>query len=273
MSATGPRPGTPVPGTVVVTGAARGLGRAIAHRVARKDRPVAVVDLDLRSYAHFPAEKALMTHESTDAELRAAGFCSRGYEADLTDLDRVRDTIAAIENDLGPITGLVCNAGGGSGGIHDNRAGSLASAALEQALRHNLTTTVNTCVAVVPGMVTRGRGSVVVMSSVNGVDPTEDGAYAHYGVAKAAVTMYARYLARDVGPAGVRVNVIAPGTVPTGRLKDLWAGTPGQDPAARTALRRLPEPSEVADSAHYLLDDHSSYVTGQVLVLDGGRTP
>jgi len=258
---------------VVVTGAARGLGRAIAHRLADEGAHVAVLDRDLHSYRQFESEDADMTADSTDAELRARGAQSRGYEVDLTDRAATQRVIERVEVEFGPIDALVCNAGGGSGAVQDNRAGTLSSDSLDLMLRRNLHTTVNSCVSVASTMQERRRGSIVVMSSVNGLDPMPDGNYAHYGVSKAAVLMYARYLARDLGPSGVRVNTLAPGTVPTGRLQDVWANAGQPDLSAALALRRLPELSEIADAVAFLVGDQSSYMTGQVLTIDGGRTP
>lgn len=257
---------------VVVTGAARGLGRQFAHRLADEGASVVVLDRDLRSYRRFPGDAELMTGETTDAELRARGLRSRGFQVDLADRDAVLSVFARIESEVGPVAGLVCNAGGGSGGVHDNQAGALGLDSLEGMLRGNLYTTVNCCVAVAESMAERGGGSIVVMSSVNGLDPMPDGAYAHYGVAKAASLMYARYLARHLGPSGVRVNIVAPGTVPTGRVRQVWAEAGAPDVSASLALRRLPTASEVADVVAFLISDQSSYMTGQTLTVDGGRT-
>ncbi|MFC5502633.1 SDR family NAD(P)-dependent oxidoreductase [Lysinimonas soli] len=258
---------------VVVTGAARGLGRGIAHRLADDGARVAVVDLDLRSYRDFPLEAAAMTGETTDAELRAMGHRSRGYEVDLSDARATAEVFATIRDELGPIDGLVCNAGGGSGDVHGNRASSLDLVDLESALRRNLVTTVTCCTAVAEQMRTAGRGSIVTMSSVNGVKPTDDGGYAHYGVAKAAVAMYTRYLARDLAASGVRANAIAPGTVPTGRLREVWEHDGSLDAVAtRVPFGRLPRIAEIADVVRFLVSDESSYITGQTISIDGGAT-
>jgi 3-oxoacyl-[acyl-carrier protein] reductase len=261
---------------VIVTGAARGLGRHIAHTLASDGARIAVIDLDLHSYQAFEGEAELMTAGTTDEELRRLGFDSHGYEADLTDPDAVRDTVDRIASDFGcTVRGLVCNAGGGSGGLHENKAGDLDAAVLTATLQRNLMTTVNSCTAVVPGMRANGGGSIVTMSSINGLGPTEDGAYAHYGVSKAAVAMYTKYLARDVGPAGIRANVVAPGTVPTGRIRQLWAGAADHDTSVdlgRIALRRRPELGEIADVVGFLLSPASGFITGQIMTVDGGRT-
>jgi 3-oxoacyl-[acyl-carrier protein] reductase len=255
----------------VVTGAARGLGRTIAHALYERGAAVAVVDIDLHSYRAFAGEADAMSADSTDAEIRAAGGQSLGYEVDLIDRAAVEAVMRSIVSDFGRLDVLVCNAGGGSGGVHENRAGSLDVDALRSMLDRNLLTTVNCCVAAVPALRVQGGGSIITMSSINGTGPTDDGAYAHYGVAKAAVAMYSRYLAHDLGPDGIRVNSIAPGTVPTGRLADVWRESGASPDTDRIALRRLPSPEEIARTVTYLAGDDSSYLTGQVITLDGGR--
>lgn len=265
------RHGSLVGHTVVVTGAARGLGRGFAHRLAEDGASVAVLDLDLHSYKHFEEEARLMTAETTDAELRDTGVDSRGYELDLSDSSAVSEVMDRISADFGGIDALVCNAGGGSGGLHDNRASQLDVETVEATLRRNLFTTINCCVAATAHLVRSGRGSIVNMASVNALTPTDDGSYSHYGLAKAAVVAYTRYLARDLGSQGVRANAVAPGTVPTGRLQEVWAQAgQAQAGAASTALGRYPDVGEIANVVRFLVGEESSYITGQILAVDGG---
>jgi len=257
---------------VVVTGAARGLGRAFAHRLARDAAAIAVVDVDLHSYRQFNAEQQQLTADSTDQELRAAGSNSRGYEADLTDPAATRDVMNRIFDDFGRMDGIVCNAGGGSGGVNDNKASDLSIESLEAMLTRNLYTTVNCCVAAVPMLKQGDGGAIVNVASINGLKPMPGGSYSHYGVAKAATIMYTKYLALDLGPSRIRANVLAPGTVPTGRLTEVWSRDGAPDPTAEIPLRRLPAIDEIAEAVLYLVSGRSSYVTGQVLTVDGGWT-
>ena len=111
------------------------------------------------------------------------------------------------------------------------------------------------------------------MASQSALWVTPDGSLAAYGMSKAAVVQYTRYLAAEVGPWGIRVNSVAPGVIRTARLLRQQAAVMGSDAAAiAIPLRRLGEPSDVADAVQYLTTPLSAYVTGQVLAVDGGST-
>jgi NAD(P)-dependent dehydrogenase (short-subunit alcohol dehydrogenase family) len=137
----------------------------------------------------------------------------------------------------------------------------------------NMRTVVNCCRAAVPTMRAAGSGAIVTMASQSAHWVTPDGSLAAYGMSKAAVVQYSRYLAAEVGPWGIRVNSVAPGVIRTSRLVSQQAAVVGSDAAAkRIPLRRLGEPSDVADAVQYLTTPLSGYVTGQVLAVDGGST-
>jgi 3-oxoacyl-[acyl-carrier protein] reductase len=116
-------------------------------------------------------------------------------------------------------------------------------------------------------------GKIVTVSSVAGMSSSEDGGYAHYGAAKAAIAHYTRYLAQDLGPHGITANCIAPGVIATGRIMQIVVpGSAGanSDPTARVALRRLGTVEDCARVVEFLTTDLSDYVTGTIVPIDGG---
>jgi 3-oxoacyl-[acyl-carrier protein] reductase len=254
----------------IVTGAARGIGRAYAHRLARCGAAVAVVDADLQSYRQFAGEEALMTAESTDAEIRAAGGDSVGIETDVTDAAAMQRLVEAVCERWGSIDVAVCNAGGGSGKITDNAPTELDLDALDLVLRRNLYGTIHTCTAVAPMMKKQRSGSIITVSSTEGVQSLAGGTYAHYCIAKAGIVMYTRCLAQELGPFNVRANAVAPGFIATGRILPMIDDLGGSEAVSEIALRRVGTPEECAGVIEFLASDLSSYVTGHVIPIEGG---
>jgi 3-oxoacyl-[acyl-carrier protein] reductase len=257
----------------VVTGGARGLGRAYALRLASLGAKVAVSDLNLRSYEEFEAEAKAMTAESTMAEIEAAGGEAMGIEADVADAAAVHAMVRQVIARWGRIDILVANAGGGRGRPMDTTASKLDPALLQLVVQMNLYGTIHCCNAVAPAMRERRYGKIVTVSSVAGLSPSRDGGYAHYGAAKAAILHYTRYLAQELGPFGITANCIAPGTIQTGRIMaNVIPGSIGgnEDRAERAALRRLGTVEDCAKVVEFLTTDLSDYVTGQVIAIDGG---
>jgi NAD(P)-dependent dehydrogenase (short-subunit alcohol dehydrogenase family) len=229
----------------LVTGAARGIGRAIALAFAEAGAQLVLADRD-ESACNALAE----TLGGTPAIL------------DLRDREALTDLAAQAA----PVDVLVCNAGiaGPRGPAHEVDAQSwrdLVSINLEHPL------VLSGLVA--PEMARRGRGSIVLLSSIAGLRGNK--AIGAYGISKAAVAQLARNLAVEWGPAGVRANAIAPGLIDTE-----WAAAILEDDAAaarrlsQTPLRRIGRPEEVAETALFLASDASSFITGQTIVVDGG---
>lgn len=239
---------------VVVTGGAGGLGGAIVAAVAAHGGTPVVVDRAV------PAEPG----EPADHQRPWSVTC------DLTDEAATTAAFARILDRHPRLHGLVCCAGGGTGALEENSAAGLAPATLQEVLDGNLFSALHTVNASLPGLARAPSPAIVVFGSLNGRAPTPDGGYSHYGVAKAAVHMYTRYLARTLGPRGIRVNALAPGPVLTERLRRVWAGRPIERVVEGIALGRLPEPAEIAGPAVFLLSDLASYVCGQVVAVDGG---
>src|SRR6266404_579660 len=198
----------------IVTGAARGLGRAYAKRLAGLGAKVAVADLNLRSYEEFNAEAKDMTADTTVAEIEAAGGTALGIEVDVRDHEAVEAMVARVVQEWGRVDVMVANAGGGRGRPMDTKASTLDPALLQLVTEMNLFGTVYSCNAVAPIMKQQRSGKIITVSSVAGMAPSADGGYAHYGAAKAAIAHYTRYLAQDLGPFGITANCIAPGSSP-----------------------------------------------------------
>jgi 3-oxoacyl-[acyl-carrier protein] reductase len=257
----------------LVTGAARGLGRAYAKRLAGLGAKVAVADLDLRSYREFEAEARAMTADSTVAEIEASGGSAIGIETDVRDHEAVVAMVARVVREWGRLDVLVANAGGGRGRPIDTKASTVDPALLHLVTEMNLYGTVYACNAVAAVMKEQKSGKIVTVSSVAGTAPSADGGYAHYGAAKAAIAHYTRYLAQDLGPFGITVNCIAPGVIATGRI--MATVIPGssqsnRDRAELVALRRLGTVEDCAKVVEFLVTDLSDYVTGVVIPVDGG---
>jgi 3-oxoacyl-[acyl-carrier protein] reductase len=257
----------------IVTGAARGLGRAYAKRLAGLGAKVAVIDLNLHSFQEFEAEAREMTADTTVAEIEAMGGTALGIEADVTDYEAITGMVARVVEAWGRVDVLVANAGGGRGRPMDTKASNLDPALLQLVVSMNLFGTVYTVNAVAPIMKEQRSGKIITVSSVAGTGPSIDGGYAHYGAAKAAIAHYTRYLAQDLGPFGITANCIAPGVIATGRI--MATVIPGsvqsnRDRAELVALRRLGTVEDCAKVVEFLATDLSDYVTGTVIPIDGG---
>jgi 3-oxoacyl-[acyl-carrier protein] reductase len=236
----------------LVTGAARGIGKAIATRLALAGAQVVIDDI----------EDA--TGEATAAGINEAGGSARYVHADVSSEPEVAALVAATELALGPVDILVNNA--------------LASA--RQLLANEWDPVINVCLkapwllmnAVIPGMVRRGGGSIINISSVNAL--AGFGQEHVYSAAKAGLIGMSRSMATRYGARGIRINCICPGTIVT----DAWAPMVERDPGVHARLvplypiGRLGLPEDIAGAALYLAGPDSSFTTGSVMVVDGGIT-
>ncbi|HEV2853208.1 MAG TPA: SDR family oxidoreductase [Thermoanaerobaculia bacterium] len=235
-------------GTVLVTGGSRGLGRAIVEALAQE--PGAQV-----AFTWKTGEVAARTVEE------ATG--ARAFRFDLSDRNRPDDLVSEVESALGPVEGLVNNAG-------LRRESLLALTSDEDwdaVLDANLGGLFRCCRAVLRGMMVRRRGAIVNVSSLSALHGVAgQGAYA---ASKAGILGLTRSLAREAGKRGVRVNAVVPGFVPT----DLTAGLPEAAVASLRAgecLARGVQAGDVAQAVAFLLSDRAAAITGQALVVDAG---
>jgi 3-oxoacyl-[acyl-carrier protein] reductase len=256
--------------TAIVTGAARGIGRAYALRLPRAGADVAIIDLELDSFRQFPEEQEQMTADTVLQEVEDLGRRSLGFEGDVADPATVNRTVEAVVREWGRLDIMVNNAGGGSYGRGAETAPSNVTADNVRAdIERNLITAVNGSQAAAGPMRSQGTGSIINVASQAAIVPG-DAMYAHYGAAKSAVITYSLYLAEELGPAGVRVNVIAPGYIATGRLRPIFESAGVVGITSRIALRRIGTPDDCASVVEFLAGDGSAYVSGQVISVCGG---
>jgi 3-oxoacyl-[acyl-carrier protein] reductase len=254
----------------LVTGAARGLGRAYAIRLARLGADVVVNDIDLHANREY-GEALTPGCDTVADEIRALDRRALAVAADVTDEGQVRRMVEQAVAELGAIDVLVCNAGGAL-----VRGNSLASevpiADFKRMLDINLTGTILACQAVAPVMKVRRRGKIVTVGSQAGLRAQGGGGGTSYAVAKAGIQHYTRKLAAEMGPYNVTVNCIAPGWILSSRA--VAGGRGSAESRARLegeiALRRLGEPEDCARVVEFLTTDLSDYVTGQVIPICGG---
>ncbi len=242
--------------TALVTGASRGIGRAIALGLAAAGADVALSARDEASLRELAGE------------VEALGRKAVVLPADVTDTDACRALGSDAISALGSLDVLVNNAGGSS---YMGPFTGLRFSGWEKVMRLNVDSIVHLSQVVGAHMLERGSGSVINVASVAGLTGTP--ALAPYGASKAAVVSLTKTLALEWGPQGVRVNALCPGWTKTDLNKDLWSN---EELAASmvepTGLKRWAVVDEMVGPTVFLASDASSYVTGQALVVDGGQT-
>jgi NAD(P)-dependent dehydrogenase (short-subunit alcohol dehydrogenase family) len=252
-----------------VTGAARGLGRAYALRLAQLGADVAVIDIRLDAAAEFGET---LSAESVPAEIEKLGRRSVGVQADLARRGEAQGAIQRTLETFGRIDVLVNNAGGALTPAERSRASETPEEDTRFLLDVNYMSAVHCCQAVAPIMKRQGSGVIVNISSQSAISTYQQGLLAGYSAAKAAVTHYTRYLAAELGPYGIRANCIAPGIMMTARVAALAArrGVGTDEEAVSIPLRRLGRVEDCVGALEFLVTDLSQYVTGQVISVCGG---
>lgn len=240
----------------IVTGSSRGIGRSTAELFARLGAKVVV-----------SSRKAEACQPVADAIAQAGGEAVV-IPCNIARKPEVEALVQGTLDRFGRVDVLVCNAAVNPtyGPMAD-----LTDEAFDKVMGSNVKSNLWLCNLVIPGMAERGGGSVVIVSSIAGLRGTE--MIGAYGISKAADFALARNLAVEWGPRNVRVNCIAPGLVKTDFARALWEDEDAVGRRnAQTPLRRIGAPDEIAPVAAFLAADASSFVTGQVIVADGGVT-
>ena len=242
----------------VITGSSRGIGQAIAERLAEHGAKV-VISSRKQDACDAVAEAINVRHGAGTALALAANISSKDALQNL--VDRTLATYGRIDT-------LVCNAA--SNPYYGPMAG-IADEQFRKILDNNIIANHWLITMAAPQMIARREGSIIIISSIGGLRGTP--VIGAYGISKAADMQLARNLAHEFGPHNVRVNCIAPGLIRTDFAKALW-----EDEAlltkrtAITPLRRIGEPDEIAGAAVFLASAAGSFMTGQSLVIDGGVT-
>ncbi len=239
----------------VVTGAASGIGRAIAQAFAAEGAEVMAVDVDVAGV------------ERTARDLTAAGFNASFHGTDVSDPADVATMMATAIRRMGRVDTFVCGAG------ISGRGSNILDLELEEwesMLRINLTSLFLCGQAAARHMVENGGGSIINITSQLSEVTSRD--FAHYSTAKAGAKMLTRGMALDLAPKGVRVNAIGPGPTETGmtRYNDDDKAGEREYLKARVPMGRWAQPEEIAGAAVYLASDAASFVTGTTLFVDGG---
>ncbi len=243
--------------SAIVTGGGSGIGLAISERLALDGIAVAIFDQDGGSA------------DSAAAKIRAAGGAALGLEVDVTNRARIEAAVVEVRSEIGSPTVLVNNAG--IDGF--DRFLKITIDKWNRIIEVNLTGTFNCCQAVVPEMIAAGWGRIVNISSssAQGGQPL----MTHYVASKAGVIGLTKALALELGPSGITVNTIPPGFIDTPMLRAAEsAGRLGESVefhAARTPVRRAGRPDDIANACAFLVSDEASYITGQVIGVNGGR--
>lgn len=252
--------------TAIVTGAGRGIGRALALRLGRLGAAVTVADLDLKATV-----TAGEGETDTVSELQSVGASALGVEGDVTDHEAVEAMVERTVEEFGGLDILVCNAGALIGG-DESRAADVGEVSLRSTFEVNFFGTVNCCRAAAPHLRRGGWGRIVTVSSLAALRPIAGGVGAPYVAAKAAVIGYTLALADQLGADGVTVNAIAPGSIDTPLTREHYDDMDDPLAHAKLPLRRFGTPEDVAGVAEFLCTPLSDYVTGQVICVDGGQS-
>lgn len=238
--------------TALITGAARGIGKAIALKFAQEGANIAFTDLAIDDTAH-----------QTENDIAALGVKARGYASNAADFAQTAETVKQINADFGTIDVLVNNAGITKDGLMLR----MSEAQWDAVIAVNLKSAFNFIHACLPLMMRRRQGSIINMASVVGVHG--NAGQCNYAASKAGLIALAKSVAQEMGSKGIRANAIAPGFIETAMTAALPENV-RTEWCKKIPLRRGGTPDDVANVALFLASDLSAYVSGQVIQIDGG---
>lgn len=236
----------------LITGAARGIGKAIALKFASEGCNIAFTDLVIDENG-----------KQTEEEIAAFGVKVKGYASNAADFEACHAVVAEVVKDFGHLDVLVNNAGITKDGLMMR----MSEAQWDAVIAVNLKSAFNFVHAATPVMMRQRSGSIINMASVVGVHG--NAGQCNYSASKAGMIGLAKSIAQELGPRGVRANAIAPGFIITA-MTDALSDEIKEEWAKKIPLRRGGTPEDVANIATFLASDLSSYVSGQVIQVDGG---
>jgi NAD(P)-dependent dehydrogenase (short-subunit alcohol dehydrogenase family) len=239
----------------VITGSSRGIGKAIALRMAEHGAHVVI------------SSRKLDACDAVVAEIKARGGTAMARACHVGRKEDLEALIGATIAEWGGIDILVCNAGVN---VYAGPSVEMPDQAYERVMDTNVKSVFRLCNMVLPGMADRGGGSVILISSIGGLQGSDR--LGIYCVSKAAEMQMARNIALEYGPKNVRANCIAPGLIRTDFSRALWEDPTFYRQAVLEApLQRIGEPDDIAAAAVFFAGPGGSFMTGQTLVIDGGR--
>lgn len=238
--------------TALITGAARGIGKAISLKFAAEGANIAFTDLVIDENG-----------KATEAEITALGVKAKGYASNAADFAQTEDVVKLVKEEFGSVDILVNNAGITKDGLMLR----MSEAQWDAVIAVNLKSAFNFIHACIPVMMRQRGGSIINMASVVGVHG--NAGQANYAASKAGLIALAKSVGQEMGPKGIRANAIAPGFIDTAMTQQL-SDKVREEWVSKIPLRRGGTVDDIANCAVFLASDMSSYISGQVIQVDGG---
>ena len=235
--------------TALITGAARGIGKAIALKFAEEGANIAFTDLAV--------------NEETEQEIAAKGVKAKSYASNAADFAQTEEVVKQVKEEFGSIDILVNNAGITKDGLMLR----MSEQQWDAVIAVNLKSAFNFIHACVPVMMRQRGGSIINMASVVGVHG--NAGQANYAASKAGLIALAKSIGQEMGPKGIRANAIAPGFI-VSEMTNALPEAVREEYIKAIPLKRGGSPEDIANTALFLASDLSSYITGQVIAVNGG---